>query len=994
MGELVRAFAWEETALGPMAEWPQSLRTVVRMLLTSRFAMWMGWGPELTFLYNDAYARMTLGKKHPWALGRPAREVWAEIWPDIQPRIRTVMQTGAATWDQALLLFLERSGYVEETYHTFSYSPLHDDRGSVEGMLCVVTEETERVIGERRLDSLRALASALAATIAAPEVLAAVESTVGANARDLPFTTVYLFDEEGGRARLACRTGIIDGHPAAPEWIDLAADTPWPAARMLARGEPMLVPDLHERFDGLPSGAWGLSPRDALVVPIARQGQERPAGFLVAGIDPYRRLDAAYADFVTLVAGQIASSLANARAYEEERRRAEALAELDRAKTQFFGNVSHEFRTPLTLLLGPVEDGLADPETSPANRERLEVVHRNARRLLKLVNTLLDFSRIEAERADASYTPADFARATADLASTFRSTIERAGLRLAVECEPVGDPVYLDHEMWEKVVLNLLSNAFKHTFEGTITVATRRDGDAAELEVRDTGVGIPAEQLPHIFERFHRVPNTRSRTHEGTGIGLALVHELVRLHGGTVSVASEQGSGTTFTVRIPVGAAHLPAERLGATRERASTAVGAEAYVGEAERWLPAGAGDEDRTEGEAPPSIGRVLLADDNADVRDYVARLLDARGWEVLAVGDGRAALAAMRAAAAEGTLPDIVLSDVMMPGLDGFALLAALRADPTMREVPVILLSARAGEEARLEGAQAGADDYIVKPFSARDLTTRVETVARAARERRAVREATEAARIEAENANRAKSEFLAVMSHELRTPLNAIAGYVQLLDIGVHGSLTDEQREVLARVERSQRHLLRLINDVLNLARIESGRIEYEIGDVPLAEVVSAVLPMMEPQLAARGLACEMRVAPGLVARTDREKTQQILLNLLQNACKFTPSGGRITVEGADGAGAGHGVMLRVIDTGIGIPRDKLESVFEPFVQVDSSRTRRVDGTGLGLAISRDLARGLGGDLTVESVEGRGSTFTLRLPGAAWDRTRNEERGSAG
>ena len=243
-----------------------------------------------------------------------------------------------------------------------------------------------------------------------------------------------------------------------------------------------------------------------------------------------------------------------------------------------------------------------------------------------------------------------------------------------------------------------------------------------------------------------------------------------------------------------------------------------------------------------------------------------------------------------------------------------------------------------------------------------------------------EELERARDEADEANRAKSNFLAVMSHELRTPLNAIAGYVQLLEMGIHGPVTDPQREALDRILRSQRHLLRLINDVLNLARIEAGRVEYHLEDVVLADVVGTVMPMLEPQMDAKRLAFTSDVSRTLVVRADRDKTQQILINLLTNAVKFTPAGGAIAIDAATRAGRAGRIFLRVTDTGSGIAPEQLERVFERFVQVDTSHTRRNEGSGLGLAISRDLARGMGGDLRARSELGRGSVFTLELAAA--------------
>lgn len=735
LGALVRDFDWSTTPLDEPESWPQSLKTIVRVMLTSRFAMWMGWGPELTFLYNDAYARMTLGKKHPWALGKPSREVWAEIWDDIEPRIQRVLETGEATWDEALMLFLERSGYREETYHTFSYSPLYAENGRVAGNFCVVSEETERVIGERRLTTLRSLSAALSTTYTEEDVMGAVERSLGVNTRDLPFTLTYLFDVEN-EAVLASRSGIEASHRAASPVIPAGMNHgSWPVGAVLAHNAPVRLDDLGSLFGELPTGSWNEQPRSALLVPLASQAQEKPAGVLIAALNPYRQLDSSYSGFIDLVAGQIAASLANARAYDQARKRAESLAELDRAKTIFFSNVSHEFRTPLTLMLGPLEDLLEErraSELAPAMRQEIETVHRNGLRLLKLVNTLLDFSRIEARRIQATYRPVDLAGRTAELSSVFRSAMERAGLFYRVHCEPLPEPVYVDLEMWERIVLNLLSNAFKFTLAGGVEVRLRSVDGCAELSITDTGSGIPAAELPRIFERFHRIEGAPGRTHEGTGIGLALVDELVRLHGGNVRVESRLDRGTTFRVSVPFGVDHLPPERVtheGSTRD---STLGAVPFVQEALRWLPGeSVGEEaflknvEKVDLDSnPPQIeagggsrARVLLVDDNRDMREYVERLLRRR-YDVVAASNGEEGLAAALAHP-----PDLVLSDIMMPGLNGFEFLRELRAAQATSPIPIILLSARAGEEAESEGLEAGADDYLVKPFTARELMARV-------------------------------------------------------------------------------------------------------------------------------------------------------------------------------------------------------------------------------------------------------------------------------
>ncbi|WP_374238299.1 SpoIIE family protein phosphatase [Mycobacterium sp. PSTR-4-N] len=729
-GEVGRDLArveWSATPLGDPAGWAQSLQTAVSILLSSRFSMWMAWGPQLTFFCNEAYRRDTLGRKYPWALGRPAREVWAEIWDDVSGRIEHVMSTGDATWDAALLLFLERSGYLEESYHTFSYSPLRDDAGTVVGMLCVVSEDTEQVIGERRMATLRELGSDPSVARTETEILAFADRQLGHNLRDLPFTLTYLFDADG-TAHLAGMSGIGVDHPAAPAVIEPDGGI-WPAAPTAA-GETVVV-DLAE-FPPMPTGEWRDPPTQAMVTPLLQQGGGAPVGFLVAGLNRYRPLDESYRGFVTLVAGHLAAGVSLARSYRAQQRRAEELADLDRAKTTFFSNISHEFRTPLTLILDPVAELRRRADVDTSTREELDVVWRNGLRLTKLVNTLLDFSRIEAGRAQATYVPVDIGAATAELASVFRSAVERAGLTYTVDCATLDEPVYLDMDMWEKIVFNLLSNAVKFTFQGAISITVRRDGGRALITVSDTGTGVPADELPRLFERFHRIANVAARSHEGSGIGLALVKELVELHGGTIDVDSTQGVGTTFRIRVPFGTDHLPADAIAAASVR-RLGASADAYVEEAMRWEVGTATRTDTADDfrsaattSDPGGAGavipggpvRVLVADDNADMRDYLTRLLRSDGYQVDTVTDGVRALESVRA-----DPPEMVISDVMMPGLDGLALVSALRADRRTAAVPVLLLSARAGQEASISGLQAGADDYMVKPFAAAELLARV-------------------------------------------------------------------------------------------------------------------------------------------------------------------------------------------------------------------------------------------------------------------------------
>ncbi len=539
---------------------------MVSLLLANRFPMLLWWGPQYIQIYNDAY-RPVLGSKHPQFLGRPVRECWSEIFDVIGPLIDKPFQGGPSTWMEDIELEVNRHGYVEESHFTIAYSPVPDESAphGIGGVLATVHEITEKVIAQRRVAILSELAARVAEAKTADSACQAAAATLAQHGKDIAGAQIYLSERGGTRLWRVCEIGV----PAGSGGAELLEAGTGPLARVL-RGECMQLSEFA-----------GLGKAVALPINLGHT----PAGVLAVGPSPKIALDAQYIAFLELLAAQISSGIGNAVAYDEERRRAEALAEIDRTKTAFFSNVSHEFRTPLTLILGPLEAALAQSKLPAAAREQLDVVRGNAQRLLKLVNSLLEFSRIEAGRIQAAYQATDLAACTRDLASMFRSTVERAGLHLLVDCPDLRAPVYVDRDMWEKIVLNLLSNAFKFTLKGRIEVRLRREAASAMLEVADTGVGIAADEMPRLFERFHRVEGSGGRTQEGSGIGLALVHELVRLHGGDIEAESAPGRGTTLRVRLPFGRAHLPPARVG-THPSGSGSSSAPSYVAEAARWL------------------------------------------------------------------------------------------------------------------------------------------------------------------------------------------------------------------------------------------------------------------------------------------------------------------------------------------------------------------------------------------------------------------------
>jgi PAS domain S-box-containing protein len=823
MGALIRSVDWSRTPIGPVDSWSPTLQTLVKVILANRFQLFLWWGPTFCQIYNDA-CRDLLGKKHPKSMGQPASECWEEIWHVLGPLIETPYLGGEPSRTDDICLEINRHGFTEETHFTLACSPISDPMvpSRIGGVLGMVQETTEKIVAERRVLLLRDLASRSVEAKTVEGACGIAAEILAQQAKDVPFALLYLVDAGRKRALLAATAGIGRGQAESPLLVELAIESTdqcvWPLAEVFRDDAVRVVQLPPENLPNIPPGPWSDPPHSAVVLPIPSNVAHQPAGLLVLGISSRLRFDDHYLRFCELVSTQVAATVANARACEEERKRGDALANLDRAKTVFFSNVSHEFRTPLALILGPTEEALQSPERE-LRGEELESVHRNQLRLLKLVNTLLDFFRIEAARMDAAFQPTDLARLTADLASSFRSAMERAGLKYEVDCEPLSCPVFVDPEMWEKIVLNLLSNAFKFTFKGVVSVAIKSLDESVQLQVRDTGAGIPELEIPHIFERFHRVAGAHGRTYEGTGIGLALVQELVKLHGGTVSVVSKEEVGSTFTVILPKGKSHLPPDRVGTFQTVSTHVTPADSYIEEALRWLPnlpTDVGDSLRdakpdsevltaasvapdTRPDSIPEL--IVLADDNSDMRDYIRRLLGGL-YRVHGVSNGEDAVRAVHE-----LHPDLVLTDVMMPGMDGFALLRALRADPATRAIPVIVLSARAGEETRIEGLREGADDYLVKPFTARELLARVGAHLKMARIRSEAAQVERRLRAEIElERNRLRDSFvqapaaMALLSGPVHRFVFANAAYLHMAGRSEQQVLGNTVREVFPELER--------------------------------------------------------------------------------------------------------------------------------------------------------------------------------------------------
>ncbi|HYQ42741.1 MAG TPA: ATP-binding protein [Polyangiaceae bacterium] len=954
---------WRVSALGPIETWPAALTRSMRLCFESRFPFAIAWGARRVQFYNDAFATIC-GGKHPAAMGQDMRTCWASAWPVFGPHFERALG-GSTSFVEDGRVFLDRRGVLEETFFSFSFSPIRDDEGLVAGVLLTAVETTQRMLEARRTRLLRDIVTAGVSAASAREAFVFATRVLDEAPLDVPFAFVYGLDASGNEAELVAQTRSAPER-YCPARVDLRPERArWPLAEVVRANRYRVLEDLAERFELEATGPYPEPPRSAIMLPISSSGSLVLQALLVLGASPRLTLDEPYRAFFERVAEAVATSVTSARAHEEQRRRAEQLSALDRAKTTFFSNVSHEFRTPLTLLSGPIEDELAEREAPlpEARRERLATAHRNTLRLIRLVNVLLDFSRIEAGRVMARYQPTQLGTLTSELASLFRAAIERAGLTLSLEIEPQSEPVFVDRDMWEKIVLNLVSNAFKHTFSGGIRVRLRYLATLVELDVIDTGVGIPDHELGALFERFHRVYGAKSRTHEGTGIGLPLVRELSRLHGGDVRVVSKPDYGSRFTVSIPLGAAHLPAEQIDADAAPSPTGAGVAAYVQEALEWSTFHAhtetdgGASESTDSTQTGALGKVLLAEDNADMRAYVVALLSS-AYRVLAVPDGRAALDAIAT-----FQPDLLLTDVMMPRLDGIQLLRAVREDARTRQLPVIFLSARAGEEAALEGIEAGADDYLVKPFSAREVLARVRTHVELSRARR-----DWAAHLE--QTNQELEAFSYSVSHDLRTPLRAIDGFSKAILTQKSHQLDDEGKQYLMRVRKATSRMGELIDELLALSRVSRARLRRQLTSLStLAERVGREQRELQPTHPV-----SFHVEPDLMVSADPRLLQIVLEKLLENSWKFSArrNDARVRV----GRVNADTPTFFVADNGAGFDQTYAHRLFQPFQRLHSDSD--FPGTGIGLAIVQRIVARHGGRIWAEGREGSGATFYFTLP----------------
>jgi signal transduction histidine kinase len=703
----------------------------------------------------------------------------------------------------------------------------------------------------------------------------------------------------------------------------------------------------------------------------------------------YTKLITAIASVATAVAlppliPRILGLLDAARVSNERKRQLEAangelaqlndrLTELDTLKSQLFANVSHELRTPLTLILGPVERLLA---TAPADQRRdLETIRRNAQLLQRHVDDLLDVARLEAGRLELRRTRVDLSQIVRLTADYFAATTEARQMSLQLDLPPVQD-IQADADQLQRVLINLVGNAVKFTPDGgVVRVSLRVIGDEVLLEVEDSGPGVPESQREAIFERFRQVEGGATRRFGGTGLGLAIARELVTLHGGTIQVATSPLGGARFTVTLPVG----HPETLPASEPSQPPRLGEAEAPGRS--TAPALAPVPAAVELDGQP---HVLVVEDNVEVRQFLAETLAAE-YRVTTAADG-----AEGVRQALDLRPDLIVSDVMMPGVSGDQLVTELRRHAELEQTPIVMLTARADADLRLQILRGGAQDYLLKPFSAAELLARLHNLSVTQRARRTLQRTLEnqetnlatlsaqVARLyaEAQAALRLRDEFIAIAAHELRTPVTALLGNTQLLVRRAErtGGFAERDGRAVRAIGELGERIAGMVERLLDLARIEQEQLTLALERLDLAALVARTGEQLGPILAEHTLAIELPPGP-LPVHGDAERLTQVFANLLTNAARYSAAGTTITL-GVRQAGGRAEIAIR--DQGIGIPAEALPRLFERFYRGPNSSVAHTGGLGLGLYLSREIVRRHGGDITAASVEGQGSTFTVTLP----------------
>ena len=624
--------------------------------------------------------------------------------------------------------------------------------------------------------------------------------------------------------------------------------------------------------------------------------------------------------------------------------------ETERLKSEFFANVSHELRTPLTLTLAPVESLLAGDygAINEPQRQALQTMHNNSVRLVQMVNGLLDFSKLDANKLEVRRDPTEIVALTRAIVADFQPLLQQKKLVFDFQARSPLAHVQIDRYLYERIVFNLLSNAVKFTPEGgRIDVALEASQDKLRLDVRDTGIGIAAEDLPKLFQKFRQLESTATRRFEGTGLGLAMVKEFAGLLGGDVRVESVPGGGSTFTVECLAPASAASAEAA------APAAIHVQKFAAPATE-VSSSAGE----------SLSRVLIAEDNPELAAYIRDVL-AGTCDTRIARDGEEAGQIL-----SEWKPDLVLTDVMMPKRDGFELCRQIKSDPATFTIPVVLITALTNRDAVLKGWEAGADEYVYKPFHPKELVTRIRTLLNAVHQRRQAQEALAQRADELATINKELESFSYSVSHDLRAPLRRLDGFSEALLEEYGEKLDEDGKDMLQRIRAGSQRMGQLIDDLLNLSRLSRSELRHErVNLSAVAGSVAAELRKRDPDRQV-----ELRIADNLKADGDPQLLRIALENLLDNAWKYTSKQPHATIEfGLSRDNEESSFFVR--DDGVGFDMQHADKLFAPFQRLHTAND--FAGTGIGLATVQRIVRRHGGRIWTEAKVNKGATFHFTL-----------------
>jgi signal transduction histidine kinase len=656
------------------------------------------------------------------------------------------------------------------------------------------------------------------------------------------------------------------------------------------------------------------------------------------------------------------------------------LADMDRAKSQFFANISHELRTPLTLILSPLDQlrSSLPAHTSPKFQETLDIMHGNALQLLALINDLLDLVRLDERSLALALRPVDLKELLPGLVGSMQGAAERANLKIETHfAEAPALIVPADKNRIEKVFINLLFNAIKFTpAGGTIQVRGRQENGAVLIDIQDSGIGIAEEKLGLLFGRFWQEDGSSTRNRHGTGIGLALVKELVELHGGAVTVQSKKGIGSTFTVRLPLyqGSA-LP---VAADKEEEEAWL-AELYRKaqhhqEDLRPVPSG-----RLEAEPRDRLKHTLLLVEDEPAMQRFLTLELKESYKVVVAADGQAGYEM-----AQEHQPKLIVTDMMLPKMDGITLCRKLKSSPTLLPTKIVLLTARADDRTKLAALEAGADDFLTKPFSTVELKTRLGNLLLTAQLERELHtqnqvlettlkqlRAAEAQLIQTERLSALGSLSAGIM-HEINNPVNFMVTATHYLRSVVPNPSADA-KEALDDIEGGLKRVRDIIADLKSFAYGGTAKGMEECDPQKILRTTKRLLA----EEIKKDVSLEEKVGSGAFVYGNQNQLVQLLVNLIQNALQATADnaqrnkGRNIKVRLEP---EGDHFVLSVRDNGIGIPKENLSKLFDPFFT-----TKPVgEGMGLGLSISHTIVKQHHGEISVNSEPGEFAEFVVRLP----------------